>query len=121
MNKTNVIHLANKVMLIDSTGASSHEPHSSVVPALTKFAELIELEVNKSNLQTKESMTKYMSMLRDDLAIAAATLRRYETQHRLKGTSESLLKANVNAELATKFEATLAKTSHFNLAISAST
>lgn len=44
-----------------------------------------------------------------DLALAAATLRRYEQSHRAKGTEESTAKAEVNAELATRFEATILK------------
>lgn len=43
----------------------------------------------------------------DDLVIAAETLRRYETLHRAKNTEDSLKKAEVNAELASRFEATL--------------
>jgi hypothetical protein len=44
-----------------------------------------------------------------DLIEAAATLRRYETLHRAKGTDESAAKAEVNAALASRFEATIAK------------
>lgn len=44
-----------------------------------------------------------------DLREAAATLRRYEELHRAKGTAESTAKAEVNAELASRFEATIAK------------
>lgn len=47
--------------------------------------------------------------LLDDLRTAAATLRRYEGLHRAKGTAESTEKAEVNAALAARFEATLAK------------
>lgn len=44
-----------------------------------------------------------------DLQESAATLRRYETLHRAKGTAESDEKAEVNARLASRFEATIAK------------
>lgn len=44
-----------------------------------------------------------------DLQEAAATLRRYETLHRAKGTADSDVKAEVNATLASRFEATIAK------------
>lgn len=47
--------------------------------------------------------------LLDDLEEAAATLRRYETLHRAKNTEESTIKADVNADLAARFEATIAK------------
>ncbi|MNR42617.1 hypothetical protein D3C85_1611510 [compost metagenome] len=44
-----------------------------------------------------------------DLQKAAATLRRYEQLHRAKGTDDSTTKAEVNAALALRFEATIAK------------
>ncbi len=44
-----------------------------------------------------------------DLTAAAAQLRQYETLHRAKNTEDSLRKAEVNAELATRFEQTIAK------------
>jgi hypothetical protein len=47
--------------------------------------------------------------LLDDLTEAAATLRRYESLHRAKGSDESTAKAEVNAALASRFEATIAK------------
>lgn len=47
--------------------------------------------------------------LLSDLRLAAKTLRRYEVLHRAKGTADSDEKANVNASLATQFEATIAK------------
>lgn len=43
-----------------------------------------------------------------DLREAASTLRRYETLHRAKNTDESTAKAEVNAALAERFEATIA-------------
>lgn len=42
-----------------------------------------------------------------DLTDAAAQLRKYETLHRAKGTPDSLEKADVNAALASRFEATI--------------
>jgi len=44
-----------------------------------------------------------------DLREAAATLRGYEALHRAKGTNDSTAKAEVNAALAARFEATIAK------------
>ena len=44
-----------------------------------------------------------------DLMEAAKTLRLYEALHRAKGTDESTAKAEVNAELASRFESTIAK------------
>ena len=43
-----------------------------------------------------------------DLTDAAAQLRKYETLHRAKGTPDSPEKAEVNAALAARFEATIA-------------
>lgn len=51
-----------------------------------------------------------IATLRADLEVAAQTLRRYEQHHRAKGTPESLEKAQVNADLAARFEVTLAGT-----------
>lgn len=48
--------------------------------------------------------------LRTDLDVAAQTLRGYEAHHRAKGTPESTEKAEVNARLAERFEATLGAT-----------
>lgn len=47
-------------------------------------------------------------LLLADLIDAAAQLRKYETLHRAKGTADSLAKAEVNAELASRFEQTIA-------------
>jgi hypothetical protein len=47
--------------------------------------------------------------LLNDLIDAAAQLRAYEVLHRAKGTDDSTAKAEVNAALATRFEATIAK------------
>jgi Ribonuclease G/E len=44
-----------------------------------------------------------------DLIEAAAILRKYEGYHRAKNTDESTAKAEVNAALAARFEATIAK------------
>jgi hypothetical protein len=44
-----------------------------------------------------------------DLREAAVTLRHYETLHRAKGTDDSTAKAEANAALAARFEATIAK------------
>lgn len=44
-----------------------------------------------------------------DLIDAAAQLRTYEALHRAKGTDDSTAKAEVNAALAARFEATIAR------------
>lgn len=44
-----------------------------------------------------------------DLREAATTLRRYEALHRAKNTKESTAKAEANAALAARFEATIFK------------
>lgn len=48
-------------------------------------------------------------LLLEDLIDAAAQLRAYETLHRAKGTSDSMAKAEVNANLAARFEQTIVK------------
>lgn len=48
-------------------------------------------------------------MLLNDLIDAAAQLRAYETLHRGQGTADSLAKAEVNANLAARFEQTIVK------------
>ena len=47
--------------------------------------------------------------LLDGLILASTQLRKYETLHRAKGTYDSIAKAEVNAALAARFEATIAK------------
>lgn len=47
--------------------------------------------------------------LLDGLILASTQLRKYETLHRAKGTYDSIAKAEVNAQLAARFEATIAK------------
>jgi len=53
-----------------------------------------------------------VSVLREALAEAVATFRRYEVSHRAKNTDDSNAKAEVNAELAGRFELILAATEH---------
>ena len=60
------------------------------------------------NLQNARLIAVAPELL-DDLCEASATLRRYEALHRAKNTEESTAKAEVNAELAARFEATIAK------------
>lgn len=54
-------------------------------------------------------MKTIIPVLLADLTEAAAILRKYEAYHRAKGTEESTAKAEVNAELAGRFEATIAR------------
>ena len=56
-----------------------------------------------------------LERLRSNLELAAKTLRRYEALHRAKGTAESLKKAEANAELATRFEATVIAASAWSI------
>lgn len=44
-----------------------------------------------------------------DLKVAAAQFRHYEELHRAKGTEDSFKKAEVNNQLATRFEVTIKK------------
>lgn len=54
-----------------------------------------------------ELLTVNRGFLLADLQEAATTLRRYESLHRAKGSGESIAKAEVNAELAARFESTI--------------
>lgn len=54
-------------------------------------------------------MKSIIPVLLEDLQLAATTLRHYEKLHRAKNTEESTAKADVNAALATRFEATIAR------------
>lgn len=53
-------------------------------------------------------LLKASPLLLADLRVAAETLRRYEVLHRAKNTEDSLAKAEANAALASRFEATIA-------------
>lgn len=44
MTRDEIIHLARKVILIDGSGACSHEPNYSIIPTLERFVALIEFK-----------------------------------------------------------------------------
>lgn len=66
----------------------------------------------RCNQEAAKILAASNKALFDDLEVAANTLRRYEALHRDKNTEDSLKKAEVNAELASRFEATLAQAGH---------
>lgn len=66
----------------------------------------------RCNQEAAKILAAANKALFDDLEVAAKTLRRYEALHRDKCTEDSLKKAEVNAELASRFEATLAQAGH---------
>lgn len=88
---------------------------TNVIPSPWEPAEHFEImarEWMEDADQVREHASKLKAQRDDllaDLREAAATLRRYETLHRAKGTDDSTAKAEVNAALATQFEATIAK------------
>lgn len=65
--------------------------------------------VNGEQTKANAKLISAAPNLLADLTEAAATLRRYEALHRAKGTEDSLGKAEVNAELASRFEQTIAQ------------
>ena len=67
------------------------------------------MDFHDAELHANATLMAASPDLLDDLIEAAATLRRYETLHRAKNTEDSTAKAEVNAALATRFEATIAK------------
>lgn len=88
---------------------------TNVIPSPWEPAEHFEIMAQEwmddaDNLrQHAIKLTAERDELLADLQEAAATLRRYETLHRAKGTAESTEKAEVNAGLASRFEQTIAK------------
>ncbi|HDS1728213.1 TPA: hypothetical protein QEM47_000936 [Pseudomonas putida] len=65
--------------------------------------------INGDQTKANARLIATAPMLLADLSEAAAQLRKYETLHRAKGTEDSLAKAEVNAELASRFEQTIAQ------------
>lgn len=63
----------------------------------------------KKQKDNQKAVEVQRDALLTDLGEAAITLRRYEALHRAKGTDDSTAKAEVNAALASRFEATIAK------------
>lgn len=90
-------------------------PDASVDMVLAEPAEHFEIMAQEwmddaDNLrQHAIKLTAQRDELLADLQVAASTLRRYEQAHRAKGTADSTVKAEVNAALALRFEATIAK------------
>ncbi|WLH25830.1 hypothetical protein PSH76_08360 [Pseudomonas sp. FP215] len=88
---------------------------TNVVPSPWEPAEHFEIMAQEwmddaDNLrQHAIKLTAERDELLADLQKAASTLRRYEQAHRAKGTADSMTKAEVNAALALRFEATIAK------------
>lgn len=74
---------------------------------LEKHAEIV-----SAQLATEQAMQARLDALLADLIDAAAQLRQYEALHRAKGTADSLAKAEVNANLAARFEQTIAKATY---------
>jgi hypothetical protein len=62
----------------------------------------------KRGLADSRLIAESPALLRD-LLEAAKTLRKYEALHRAKGTTESDVKAAANAEMAQRFEQTIAR------------
>lgn len=88
---------------------------TNVIPSPWEPAEHFEIMAQEwmddaDNLrQHAIKLTSERDELLTDLLEAASTLRRYEQLHRAKGTVDSMEKAEVNAALALRFEATIAK------------
>lgn len=88
---------------------------TNVIPSPWEPAEHFEIMAQEwmddaDNLrQHAIKLTAERDELLADLHEAAPTLRRYEQAHSAKGTGDSMTKAEVNAALALRFEATIAK------------
>lgn len=62
-----------------------------------------------AELEASLLLASFAPQMLTDLQEAAKTLRHYEALHRAKNTEESTKKADVNAALAARFEATITK------------
>ncbi len=74
---------------------------------LRRAAEVSAADANAAERKLFAAHHQVVDLL-SDLKLAVETLRRYETLHRAKNTEESTEKAEVNASLASRFEATIA-------------
>jgi len=73
------------------------------------FTEIGPAELSRELRRANAKLIAAAPLLLDDLIDAAAQLRRYEALHRAKGSDDSLAKAEVNANLAARFEQTIVK------------
>lgn len=71
------------------------------------FTEIGPAELGRDLRRANAKLIAAAPMLLADLSEAAAQLRKYEALHRAKGTEDSLAKAEVNADLASRFEQTI--------------
>ena len=101
MSNENPIHQQDQAMI-----ERIHAQHLERISALGD--EAIQFQDASYAVGRQRGAKEANEALLADLIDAAATLRRYEALHRSKGTEESTAKAEVNAELATRFEATVA-------------
>lgn len=73
------------------------------------FTEIGPAELSRDLRRANAKLIAAAPDLLVDLIDAAGQLRQYELLHRAKGTADSLAKAEVNANLAARFEQTIAK------------
>lgn len=102
MSKENPIHQQDQALI-----ERIHAQHIERISALGD--EAIRFQDASYAVGRQRGAREANDALLADLIEAAATLRRYETLHRAKGTDESTAKAEVNAALASRFESTIAK------------
>lgn len=101
MSKANPIHHQDQALI-----ERIHAQHVERIGVLGD--EAIQFQDASYAVGRQRGAKEANEVLLADLIEAAATLRRYEALHRSKGTDESTAKAEVNAALATRFEATVA-------------
>lgn len=101
MSKENPIHLQDQALI-----EAIHSQHVERIGVLGD--EAIQFQDASYAVGRQRGAKEANEALLADLIEAAATLRRYEALHRSKGTDESAAKAEANAALATRFEATVA-------------
>jgi hypothetical protein len=101
MSKENPIHHQDQALI-----EAIHSQHLERIGVLGD--EAIQFQDASYAVGRQRGAKEANETLLADLIEAAATLRRYEALHRSKCTDESTAKAEVNAALATRFEATVA-------------
>jgi hypothetical protein len=101
---------SGKMMIYPSTPLTtlSAEDVGAIRESVSKGQSWHAYQAYKAQKAEQKTIETQRDVLLADLREAAATLRRYEALHRAKGTDDSTAKAEVNAALASHFEATIA-------------
>jgi hypothetical protein len=83
------------------------QPVSGPIGTIHTHPERFELTEDGAELVALANLFAAAPVLLSDLKAAAQLLREYEAHHRAKNTEDSLTKADVNAQMAARFEAAI--------------